>query len=115
LLLLLSLQFTLRQPGDYLLSQLDLCCPRLRQLHMPGLAIDGRGIQLAAGAAARITAAAAAAAAAAGDDGDDDVASDAVFFGVSGLRSLQRLELCATQMMRSTVSGFTTLVQGSRK
>jgi hypothetical protein len=71
---------------------------------MPGLAIDGRGIKLAAAAAA-LPAAVGAAAAGLDDSGDDDAEYDDVdFVGATGLRSLQRLELCAIQMMRSTVS-----------
>jgi hypothetical protein len=69
---------------------------------MPGVAIDGRGIKQAAAAAG--SAAAGGDAAGLGEDDDDDAAHDVEFVGVSGLRSLQRLELCATQMMRSNVS-----------
>jgi hypothetical protein len=108
LVLLLFLHPAGRQPGDYLLSQLDLCSPRLRQLAMPGLAIGGRGIQVAAGALAR---AALAAAAAAGEAAGGEVAAAAqevekpdVADGASGLRSLQRLELCARKMTTASVS-----------
>jgi hypothetical protein len=104
-LLLLLLQQALRHPGDYLLSQLDLCCPKLRLLYMPGLVIDGRGIKLAAGALPRADAAAAAGVEA-GHDDDVSEAGLAVELGgaVGGLRTLQSVELCATQLMRSTVS-----------
>lgn len=100
LLDLLPGQYTLRQPGDYLLSQLGACCPKLRQLHMADVAIDGRGIKLAAGAAAR--AAAAAGGGAAGGEADAGLAKE--WGGVGGLQGLQRLELRVKQMMRSTVS-----------
>jgi hypothetical protein len=109
LVLLLFLQPLLSQRGDYLLSQLDLCCPRLRQLAMPGLAIDGRGIQVAAGTMPRAALAAAAAGGGEAVGGEvaaavEEVEEPDVADGASGLRSLQRLELCAAKMTTTSVS-----------
>ncbi|WIA37751.1 hypothetical protein OEZ86_014628 [Tetradesmus obliquus] len=75
----------------------------LRLLHMPGLVIDGRGIKPAAGALPRSAGAAAAAAAAADGIDGDEVHCEGVLGARGGLRSLQSVELCAAQLMRSTL------------